>query len=198
MTPAPRTPSASAQSQLFHEAVQRTLASKSFTIHSLGPLLYYQAQNRTRVVMVPGTTPSNPGISIVTIGSNGYAILAGIWVTEPKSKGYATGLFPGRRDLALEYLEPLTQFRAAKLNGNIFTVREITSKLPLALQTLIFTAVETVPNGLETSSSLPPAGRLNVTGYITVQNGFVVSEVFRAEGLHAHSRKSRAHMRKGE
>jgi hypothetical protein len=138
----PRPLSASAQSTFFHEAVQRTLASKSFTVHSLGPLLIYQAPNRTRVVMIPGTTPFDSGISIVTVGSNAYASLAGTWVKEPMSNSLTASLFLGGRDLAIQYLEPLSKFERATLNGHVFTVHETTSNLPAALQTLIFTTVD--------------------------------------------------------
>ena len=193
----PKPLSTSAQSLLFHQAVKRTLASKSFTVHSQGQLLVYQAPDRTRAVMGPDTTSLDSSMAIVTIGSNAYANFGEIWLNTPKSKGNSLSPFAGGRNVALQYLKPLSTFRTATLNKGVFTVHEIASDLPTALQTLIFTTVQQTSGGSETSFSGEPAGRLSVTGYITVRRGFVVSEVFQADRSSAHAGAASRSLGKG-
>ena len=64
--------SSAAQSKQFHADVQRTLASKDFTVRALGQVLDYQAPDRTQVVGLSAGT-SGGGISYITIGSNVYS-----------------------------------------------------------------------------------------------------------------------------
>ena len=57
-----------AQSKLFHDDVERTLASKSFTVHFAGQTTVYQAPDRTQVVETPDSF--GLGVKLVTIGSS--------------------------------------------------------------------------------------------------------------------------------
>ena len=80
-----------ARSRQFHEAVQRTLTSRNFTVRSEGQTLDYQAPDRTRVVEI-STGLFGMGISNVTIGANSYVDFGGgNWMKVPTGFG---GFFP--------------------------------------------------------------------------------------------------------
>src|ERR1700722_508102 len=70
-----------AQSKLFHADVERTLASKSFTVHFAGQSTVYQSPNRTQVVETPGLF--GLGIKFFTIGSSSYIDSGGEWSKMP-------------------------------------------------------------------------------------------------------------------
>ena len=164
-----------AQSKLFHADVERTLASKSFTVHFAGQSTVYQSPNRTQVVETPGLF--GLGITFVTIGSSSYIDSGGEWSKMP----FALPGFEGSSE-ALGYLRALSSFKRARLHGATYTVRGVFSDLPKALVTLIFTVVTHGPNNETGASFTPPHPNQHakVIGRVVVDDGRVTSETFTA------------------
>jgi hypothetical protein len=166
--------SPAAQSKLFHTDVTRTLASKSFTIRLAGQTTVYQAPNRTKLV-VDGAVGLT--MSLVTVGSSSYMDFDGRWEKVP----FALPGFGTSSD-ALSYLRALSSFKAATLAGDTFTVRGLSSDLPSALATLIFSSMTHGPNNQLPVSLITtvPEGDAELVGHVVVHEGRVTSETFTA------------------
>ena len=96
---------------------------------------------------------------------------------------------------ALSYLQALSSFKTAHLNGDTYTVRAALSDLPKALVTLIFTVVTHGPNNQTGASFTPPQvnEQAKVIGRVVVDDGRVTSETFTAHEAHpSRGRSSRA------
>jgi hypothetical protein len=176
-TQSPSPLSSKAQSEQFHRAVERTLTSKSFTIHFAGQRIIYQAPNRTRVAEVsPGSL--GIGISFVTIGSDSYAEFG-----SDEWQKVSSSLFgPNDPADALSYLRALSSFKTATLAGDTYTVHGVLADIPKPLETVIFTRVTHGPHG-QTGSSFGlsnPNERAKVVGRVVVVGGRVTSETFTA------------------
>jgi hypothetical protein len=174
-----------AQSKLFHADVERTLASKSFTVHFAGQTTLYQAPNRTQVVETPGSF--GLGMKLVTIGSSSYFDSGGEWSKMP----FALPGFEGSSE-ALGYLRALSSFKTANLDEDVYTVHGVVADLPKALVTLIFTVVTHGPNNQAGASFSPPHPNehAKVIGRVVVDDGRVTSETFTA--LEAYPSRGRA------
>jgi hypothetical protein len=173
----PAAPSPEAQSKLFHVDVARTLTSKSFTFRFAGQTTVYQAPNRTEVVDAsPGSF--GVGMNMVTIGSTSYVHFGtGQWATMPFAlPGSGSG------SAALSYLQALSSFKTAHLDGDTYTVGGVLSDLPKALVTLIFTVVTHGPNNQTGASFTPPHPNEHAKfiGRVVVGDGRVTSETFTA------------------
>jgi hypothetical protein len=174
-----------AQSKLFHADVERTLASKSFTVHFAGQTTVYQAPNRTEVVETPGSF--GLGMKFVTIGPSSYIASGDEWSKMP----FALPGFEGSSEV-LGYLQALSSFKTAHLDGDTYTVRGVLSDLPKALVTLILTVVTHGPNN-QTGASFDPSHpnqQADVMGRVVVDDGRVTSETFTA--LEAYPSRGRA------
>ncbi len=174
-----------AQSKLFHDDVERTLASKSFTVHFAGQTTVYQAPDRTQVVETPDSF--GLGVKLVTIGSSSYIDSGDEWSKIP----FALPGFEGSSE-ALGYLRALSSFKTANLDEDIYTVHGVLSDLPKALVTLIFTVVTHGPNNQTGASFTPshPNEHAKVIGRVVVDDGRVTYETFTA--LEAYPSRGRA------
>ena len=174
-----------AQSKLFHADLERTLASKSFTVHFAGQTTVYQAPDRTQLVETPGSF--DLGMKLVTIGSSSYINSGDEWSKMP----FALPGFEGSSEV-LGYLRALSSFKTANLDEDIYTLHGVLSDLPKALVTLIFTVATHGPNNQTGASFTPPHPNehAKVIGRVVVDDGRVTSETFTA--VEAYPSRGRA------
>lgn len=182
-------------SQQLQAAVEQTLASHSFLVHTAAQTLDYQAPNRTEVVHSSG----NPEdlFTMVTVGSETYVRVGpdGGWIPQPSGLSQNFGGVTQAR----EYLQALSVFRHATVNGDVFTVHSTLSKLPCVLAVLTLTSTVRTSSGevIQTYGGVPNADRVNVTGQIVVQDGRVTSETFEARGRLAQAGEPVHHFARG-
>jgi hypothetical protein len=172
--------------QQLHEAAVHTLESRSFTEHTVGESLDYQAPNLTQVT--EGSSSQTEPVTFVTAGSDTYIHFGpeGGWLKQPGE----TPPFYGGVSQALGYLRGLSVFPHATVNGDVYTVHGVLSKLPESLVSLLFTVAGKTSSGSEVqveNVDIVGEGRVNVTGQIVVRNGRVTSETFEAPGVRSPS-----------